>query len=378
MISDFGIKLTISAMQGVTRVTENGARRPLGILKPDGLGDFVLATGAIRRLSEGVTPADLTLIVAAATADFARVQFPGSRVIALPKVHNGGMRDALGNLFALRKTLAGLVFDQLICLRHQRNLFEWLAFGAMSATSKVALEDEAAFLTPSQRKTLRKPHANYIPESRTHEPETCRELSRHASVCSAVSGHACSPRDILPKVEVTPSDRHRGLVVSPFGGHQIRTYPRNQLAIALRSWSEHSSDEILLCGSPADGPRLTELADFLGNSGCRQVEVALFDSFQDFCNRIGSARCVLTMETSTAHVATALDIPMVALIGGGHFGWFAPWKSSNRQIWVNRRLECYGCNWKCPYQEPLCITEIPPESVSSALKSLMALEQRSP
>lgn len=375
MIRDLGVKLMIRAMQRVTRVVENGPRRPMGILKPDGLGDFVLATGAIRKLSENVPPADLTLIVAAATADFARAQFPGSRVIVLPKVRTGGMRDAFGNLLALRKTLAGLVFDQLMCLRHQRNLYEWLVFGAIRADSKVALEDDAAFLTPSQRKTWRKPHANYIAQSKVPVPEVCRELGLHATICSVVSGRNCSPRDILPKVVVSPPDKHRGLIVSPFGGHQIRTYPRNQLAVTLRSWAEHSSDEILLCGSQADGPRLTELANFLQSSGCRHIEVALFASFQGFCDRIASARCVLTMETSTAHVATALDIPMVALIGGGHFGWFAPWKSSSRQVWLSRRLECYGCNWQCPYPEPLCITEISPESVSSALKGLMTSEQ---
>lgn len=376
MIANTAKGILISAMQSAARRGPGPATRPLGILKLDRLGDFVLATGAIRFLAEGLTEAEVTLVVSKTTSQFARAQFPGFRIIELPVVGSGGLKDSAKNLLALRRAAAGERFDRLVCLRYQRNLFDWLAFDAFSAGSRVTVDDGASFLTDLQKRAFRRPPANYISQPSAQDPDYCRELQRHAAVCSSATGRGCSPKDVLPLITASLSAEQGGLVVSPFasrGAQDIRTYPRDLLVQALRQFGGISPERIVLCGSPADEAKLSALAGALRSAGCVRVEVGIFATFQLFCNRVAAARAVLTMDTSTAHVATALDKPTVVILGGGHFGDFGPWHRSNRQRWLNEPMICQGCNWQCVHPEPFCISRISPDRIASALLEVLGI-----
>ena len=265
MIDTIAKGLLTRTLQRLARAPAGPATSSLGILKPDRLGDLVLATGAIRRLSVGLPAEQVTLIVSRATGEFARTQFPNSHIVVLPEVRSGGLNDTLKALFPLRRALLGHSFKDLVCLRYQRNLFDWIAFDAFPANSKTTLEDGADFLAAPQKRALRKPQARYVPEPVEVDPQLCRELLRHAAVCSASQGSGCTPRDILPKIMVRPTNDLGGLVVSPFssqGVKDIRTYPPLLLAQALRTWSSRSSERIILCGSRSDASKLAELHRF--------------------------------------------------------------------------------------------------------------------
>jgi ADP-heptose:LPS heptosyltransferase len=90
-------------------------------------------------------------------------------------------------------------------------------------------------------------------------------------------------------------------------------------------------------------------------------------SLVEFAQRVADAKAVLTVETSTAHLAAALDKPAVILIGGGHFGLLGPWQRSSKQRWLTNQLPCFGCDWRCIYPEIRCLSEIPPSAVARAL-----------
>jgi len=101
------------------------------------------------------------------------------------------------------------------------------------------------------------------------------------------------------------------------------------------------------------------------------VECAATRGTVEFAEAISQAELVLTVETSTAHIATALDRPTIVLNGGGHYGQFAPWRRSARQIWLTHRLDCFGCGWRCPYPAPYCLTRIAAEQVGAAIRAVL-------
>jgi ADP-heptose:LPS heptosyltransferase len=94
----------------------------------------------------------------------------------------------------------------------------------------------------------------------------------------------------------------------------------------------------------------------------------------EFVQRIARARCVLTVESAAAHLATALDRPAVVLTGGGHFGWFAPWGEGRRQRWVHHPLDCFGCSWVCRRPRVECLEELPPAAVAVAITEVLSRE----
>jgi len=80
---------------------------------------------------------------------------------------------------------------------------------------------------------------------------------------------------------------------------------------------------------------------------------------------LSKCRLAVGAETGLAHIACALEIPNVIVLGGGHFGRFMPY-SPNTTI-VNNPLECYGCNWHCKYKDFPCIRDIRPEALTRAI-----------
>ena len=65
------------------------------------------------------------------------------------------------------------------------------------------------------------------------------------------------------------------------------------------------------------------------------------------------------------HLAAAVDIPVVAVFGGGTWPRFRP--SGRRTAVVYQPLECFSCGWDCPFGNAPCVGTIPVKLVGQAL-----------
>jgi ADP-heptose:LPS heptosyltransferase len=80
---------------------------------------------------------------------------------------------------------------------------------------------------------------------------------------------------------------------------------------------------------------------------------------------------LIGMETGAIHIAAALDVPNVCIIGGGHFRRFYPYGDLNRNRIVYHKMDCYDCNWNCIYDVTKCIKNIKVEDVFHEVGVLM-------
>ena len=83
-------------------------------------------------------------------------------------------------------------------------------------------------------------------------------------------------------------------------------------------------------------------------------------------------RCCLYLgsDSAGAHIACAVGIPNVVVLGGGHFGRFMPYSPLTSVVCLP--LECYGCNWGCRYENPHCVKDVAVEVVAEALRQSLA------
>lgn len=76
-------------------------------------------------------------------------------------------------------------------------------------------------------------------------------------------------------------------------------------------------------------------------------------SLLQFIELSSKARLLIGNDTSSVHIASAVDTPSIALVGGGHYGHFLPYPSSLigtcHPTVVDFKMDCFNCNWKCPY-----------------------------
>lgn len=313
------------------------------ILKPDGIGDFILATGAIRRLAREYGEENLVLCVHSIVAGLASAQFPRARVLALPLLGERRVLNLfLANLLRCLPVWGWLLrrkFHAAISLRHMRDYLMTFLFFSCRADRLAACEN---LLLRNQRKTraivehtitrLRGVKTLPYPDENTPSPW---ELEAHRRVLQSILGTEVSLEDLLPSLNAQPKKGNYWLLC-PFSSMRSKDYPVNKWCEALTTLPPAKLPaEILLSGSPAQQPALEDFASQLQTAGIRSARVEIFPSLQDFTNVVAGAGLLLTVDTAAAHIATALDRPALILFSGLHNGMFAPWSKSPRQCWLS-------------------------------------------
>jgi heptosyltransferase-2 len=314
----------------------------VAVLKPDHLGDLVLAAPALAALQRQF--ADVTLLCHPDSAALARHLFPGLalRPVLLPHL------DRTRHLDLGARPLAALGgrFDLLICLRWDEYL-------------KAQLDDPG--------------------------------LSYHAAATDCLDVHVTveqreviapwtGPYDLLTSYRYTsqpPLTRKRpgsvGLCIA--AGHSLNAWPLNHwLELAQRLQRRGLS--IVLIGGPAETTRLRVLAEAMAISKNRSPRVLLGDSdFARFLRDLAeSVDLVIASDSGTAHLASLVR-PVLSLFGGSPWRRFAPLGPDNAVI--SRQLPCSPCPQfdrtllnTCQSRE--CLVNLSPEQVEACLDSYRA------
>jgi ADP-heptose:LPS heptosyltransferase len=76
-------------------------------------------------------------------------------------------------------------------------------------------------------------------------------------------------------------------------------------------------------------------------------------------------------DTGALHIAIAVGLPTIAILGGGHPFRFYPYGPINKHKCCTKKLDCFGCNWKCIYDEARCIQEVTPSQVINEIISIL-------
>ena len=53
----------------------------------------------------------------------------------------------------------------------------------------------------------------------------------------------------------------------------------------------------------------------------------------------------ISVETAVLHIAISNNVPTIAIVGGGHWGRFFPWGNKENVHWLNKKMDCFQCNW---------------------------------
>lgn len=346
----------------------------LGIFKADGIGDFVLSSEAMRQLIAAHGANNVCLIVSEQVHGLAAALFPGVTILPIVPGH-ASLRNKVVGLGRLRSAVKALAYNEVVCLRHYRTAYEQTILRSLRADRLVLLSNQSSVGVATTECLDPKHFLQISPAISTASgggDNVPREWSYHAAVLSASLGRDIAPKSMRPDWDSRRKPREdlvSFMLISPLAGSRIRDLPPNLVVAAAEEAQADGLSHFILTGSQSQAEALHAYTRTLASALplCR-IEMVYPADLSALVDLVAAADVVLTAETSTAHIATALDQSVLILIGGGHYGWFAPWRRSNRQVWVTNKLPCSGCNWRCPYSAPLCLTNIPTSRVKSALR----------
>lgn len=344
-------------------------RKKIAIFKADGIGDFVLSSEAIRQLIAEHGAHEVTLILSFELQELAATMFPGVEICAIAPGH-ASRRTKILRVVALRSAITSAAYDEVVCLRHYRTCYEDAILGSLTAKRVVLLANQSTANDRGIRQANRD-HFFFIETEECEAAENIpREWSFHAATLSKSMGRYVSPSCMRPDWDAwrAPSEATAHfLLVSPLAGRRIRDLPPDLVRAAAGTAAASGLHNLILSGSKQQASRLGCYADVLRSAlpHCR-VDLRFPTHLPALVDLVSNAALVITAETSTAHIAAALNRPALVIIGGGHYGWFAPWRRSAAQVWLTKLLPCFNCNWHCPYPKPLCLTEITAAQVETA------------
>jgi ADP-heptose:LPS heptosyltransferase len=372
--------------QPVARLITNWLRpvsppkhKRFAIFKPDGIGDLVLSSRAIEEIITEHGPENVTMIVSRQVADLARFLFPSVEILGITPGHEA-WPDRLRNLGALRAVLRAASYDEVLCLRHYRGLYESIILEAISTRCVILLDNQSQIVaTRTTKLNSGRYHLVKTPAVAASANALPRELHFHAAVLSASLGRTVHADQLKPNWDrwaAKSKSTQPFVLIAPIAGRKIRKLPPELVEAAACAAVDHGLIHVVLTGSKAQASELGRYAGALkARLPTSRVEVIHPTSLPALLTLVAKSSIVAATESSIAHMAVALDQHALLLIGGGHFGWFAPWSRSPKQIWLTNKMPCFGCNWHCLFSEPYCITKIMSTKVTDAMSSLSFAER---
>lgn len=166
-------------------------------------------------------------------------------------------------------------------------------------------------------------------------------------------------------------DPARTVALFAFGRSHLRTYPF--YGVALHDVCAESDFSVIALGDDAAyGFNQKCLADI----GVRSVNLSGKTTLRQSAALLRKCRLAVGAETGLAHMACAVGVPNVVVMGGGHFGLFMPYSPLTSVAALP--LDCYWCGWTCSYEYSHCVVDVAPEVVEFAVRETLRLRSEKP
>jgi ADP-heptose:LPS heptosyltransferase len=326
------------------------------LFKPDGIGDFFLASGTVRFLAREFGEENLTIAALPVIGPVVLAQFPKATFLPLPI----RKKRILLNVFVANSIRCFPVWIKLlrnpqdlsISLRHMRDYLMNVLFYSVRSPRRLACENQLLGNgRPVRRLTERAFTALFHPEEipyPAYEAGIPKELEVNRRLVSLALGRDVAIGEIWPELRRVGEAPVEGSywVCAPFANGGGKDYPSDRWAelfrLLLRS---NNIPKIILTGSTAQRERLEEFARIIKTSApelSAGISILSPPDLQRFIDLLAGASMVLTVDTAAAHASTALDRPTVVLFSGQHHGTYGPWTRSASQRWIQPEEEFLG------------------------------------
>lgn len=196
-----------------------------------------------------------------------------------------------------------------------------------------------------------------------------------------VKGLTGKPSTPFPLNRIHTVSTDKGVAIALGAGQIGRVWPMEKFAELIEYMSNsRSSWPVVVLGAPADTRLAARVQEMVG---CPVQNMVGKTTLNEFVDVIAAANLVICNDSSAFHIAMALQKRVVCFLGGGHFGWFAPYPkdhpSSSMARVLSVPMECFWCNWECKYPRGMggayrCVDSIPLQAAIDSIESLLAFQ----
>ena len=318
---------------------------PLVVRSPNWLGDAVMALPAVRNLKTMLGDEPLTIAAPEKLAALWQ---------ACPFVDNVISLERPKNLFATARQLRSGKFGAAVLLPNSlRTATEaWLA----------GIPQRAGYNRGGRRLLLTKA----VPVPPTN-PLRLHQRFYYLDLVSALGGpDDASLPELRKDSSVNAKDSTGTIALCPGAEYgPAKRWPAEYFLAVAKHFAEKHRAKIVLLGAKGDAAIAEEIAKELPEAENRTGKTSL----AEFMSALASARLVICNDSGAMHVASALDVPTVAIFGSTEPLLTGP--MGNRTKVLRHHVPCSPCFLReCPI-DFACMKKITPDMVITAGEALL-------
>ncbi len=349
-------------------------RKKILWVRLDAIGDNLLAASMLPHIYEKFGHAAITVVCQEHIAELYRASPFVERVVGVDKMTMFlDTKYRNDTLLDLRSRGFDLALDST-CTWEQ--MADFLVVGSL-AKEKVAFRNSATI--PKNVKSKREGIFTSLLEfSSNYEPEV--EKYREFLAGIGISSPRLGATVWIPEEdEIFAADFFEKNALQPektvalfaFGRSHLRTYP--SYGAALKDICAENEFSILAFG---DASAYGFNQNCINEINARSINLSGRTTLLQTAALMKKCRIAVGAETGLAHMACAVDIPNVVVLGGGHYGRFMPYMPKTSVAALP--LDCYWCDWVCKYEYSHCVVNIAPEVIEAAVRETLRTENDKP
>ena len=339
------------------------------LVRLDNLGDVLLTTPAFRAVRQALPNAHLALLAGPAGCEIGRLD-PDIDETILYRAPNEDVYFRLPQdperEFAAVEGLKERDFDAAIIFTSYKQSALPVAY--LCYLAGIPLRAAGSFEGPGSLLTHRHRYEETVPPK--HETLRGLELTKLLGFPPVEPEMVLVPREEEEEGAAKLLERH-GIgreagfaVVHPGASASSRAYPPERYAAVVEELTGQGGLPVLVTGGPGEEDLTRRVA---GSTG---ISVGGEMGFGPFAALVGRAAVVVTNNTGTTHVASAMRRPVVTVFAGTNppEQW-GPWRTPSRLI--THPVPCAPCYKRvCPIGHE-CLTGISPGTVAGAALQLL-------
>ncbi len=308
------------------------------------IGDVVLSLPALDALSQEFPQAQFTVICAERSKEI----FVGNPAIHKLIVYDKRQRfsQKLKLFYVLNKERFDLVADM-------RNSF-------LGAMLWVKYKTSAFLNIPKEIKHMRQRHLYKI---KNLLKTGCAGIKNKSFYISGLAEEKINR--ILEKNNIHKNDKI--IVVSPGSRSHTKRWPKERFVELINRLIREFSVKIILTGDAHDAP----INRYIAQNACGPLlDLSVQTSLGELASLLMKARLLITNDSATLHIASYLNIPVVAIFGITDDQAYGPW-SDNCAV-AKKEIFCRPCRKaQCRFKTLECMSLVKVEDVFNQVNKLL-------
>ncbi len=352
----------------------------------DSFGDIVLLQGFIAAVLDFMPEARVTLMVRSGYEQLASM-FPQGLIWKTTQINPYKQITGSEDIKSFFEELQKDDYDLLLVTTYNRTWLDDLLAIALPSIKRIALgspQDEHAFqsevLSDLSIQMPQQLYNEYIPvEEKKHETEKYQEFWHkitsaqiiiprpHLIIPQAENKRAC---DVLTHIGLKKEDF---VFCFPAGVANVtlKTWPEENFAAVIAHLEKKHALKTLIAGQEMEKHVVDKVAELARQHGADPlVWLGKDGDIPLACALVAKSKFYLGNDTGLMHMAAALNKPVTAILGGGHWPRFLP--VSDIGAVFTRELTCTYCKWEaCCFLDAPCVKTVRINKVVSFVEKLL-------